>query len=141
MFGVLLAVGALIAAVAVAIMAEGRLVAALVMIAVYLLGAAMFYAATIEVTGQAIKFWFGIGIVRTTIPLSEVQDAKEIENPWYYFWGVKSIPGGWWWAIAPGPGVELTLKNGRLVQLGSNQPQQLCQAIEAARSRTGQPVL
>ena len=137
MFGVFLVVAVLIATIAVADIREGRLTAALVMIGVTLFGMAMFYAATIEITSEAIKFWFGIGIVRTTIPLSEVQSVKVIQNPWYYFWGVKSIPGGWWWAIAPGAGVEITLKNGRLVQLGSDQPQQLCQAIEAARSGSG----
>lgn len=134
MFGVFLVVAALIGVVAVGIIAEGRIVTALVMIAVYLLGVAMFYAWTIEVTSETIRGWFGIGLVRKTIPLSEVQAVRTIENPWYYFWGIKSVPGGWWWAIAPGPGVEITLKNGRIVQLGTDQPEQLCQAIEAANN-------
>ena len=133
MFVVFLVTGILIAVVASAIIAEGRILSAILMICVYLIGLAMFYSFTVEISAEKLKFWFGIGIVRKTYALSEVQSTKEIKNPWYYFWGVKSIPGGWFYAIAPGTAVEIELRDGRIIQLGTNQPKKLNQAIEIAR--------
>lgn len=133
MLALLLMTGLLIAVVASAIIVEGRMLSAILMMGVYLLGLGMFYAFTVEISGEKLKFWFGIGILRKTYALSEIQSTKEVENPWYYFWGVKSIPGGWFYAIAPGPAVEIKFKDGRMIQLGSNQPEKLKQAIDTAR--------
>ena len=135
MFIVFLITGILIAVVALAIIGDGRMFSAIFMVCAYLFGLGMFYSFTIEISEKQLKFWFGIGVVRKVFDLSEVQITKQVENPWYYFWGVKSIPGGWFYAIAPGPGVEIKLNNGRIVQLGTNQPKKLKQAIDTARQR------
>lgn len=137
MFVVFLMAGMLIAVVAWTIIAEGRLLSAILMICVYLFGLSMFYSFTVEVSEERLEFWFGIGLFRKTYALSEVQSTKEVKNPWYYFWGAKSIPGGWFYAIAPGTAVEIELENGRIVQLGTNQPKELRLAIETAKQRVG----
>jgi len=137
MFIVFLITGILIAVVARMILAEDRVLSAILMIGVYLFGLVMFYSLTVEISEEKLKFWFGIGVVRKTIALSEIQSTKEVKNPWYYFWGVKSIPGGWFYAIAPGTAVEIKLKNGGIIQLGTNQPIKLNRAIETERKRVG----
>jgi hypothetical protein len=124
--------GVLIALVLLSMLAEGRLVVAFVMIGIYLLGLALFYAFTIEVSEGLLKFWFGIGGIGKSYSLKEIQSNQEVENPWYYFWGVKSIPGGWLYAIAPGSAVEIVFKNGKIVRLGTNQSKKLIQAIDDA---------
>jgi len=135
MFLVFLLTGILIAVVALRILAEDRVPSAILMLGVYLFGLLMFYSLTVEISEEKLKFWFGIGIIQKTIALSEIQSTKEVKNPWYYFWGVKSVPGGWFYAIAPGTAVEIELRDGRLIQLGTNQPKILNQAIETARQR------
>jgi len=135
MFLVFLLTGILIAVVALRILAEDRVPSAILMLGVYLFGLLMFYSLTVEISEEKLKFWFGIGIIQKTIALSEIQSTKEVKNPWYYFWGVKSIPGGWFYAIAPGTAVEIELRDGRIIQLGTNQPKILNQAIETARQR------
>jgi len=132
-----LSTGMLIAVAARQVSAEGRLLSALFMLGLYLLGLLMFFSLTVEVSEARLRFWFGIGIVRKTIALSEIQSTSEVKNPWYYFWGVKSIPGGWFYAIAPGAAVEIRLKDGRMLQLGTNQPESLMRAIETARRQVG----
>jgi Na+-transporting NADH:ubiquinone oxidoreductase subunit NqrB len=112
MFVVFLLTGILIVVVGSTVMAEGRMLSAIWMICVYIFGFVMLYSFTVEVSEQQLKFWFGIGVIRKTVALSEIQSTKEVENPWYYFWGVKSIPGGWFYAIAPGSAVEIELNNG-----------------------------
>jgi hypothetical protein len=136
-FTVLILVAVLITVVAVAIITEGRLTAAVIMIVVYLLGAAMFYNFTVEVDDDHLKCWFGIGLVRKSIPLSLVQSTETVVDPWYYVWGIKSIPGGWLYAIAPGPMVEIKLKDGKIFHIGSDQAEKLKEAIDAAIQASG----
>lgn len=135
MFLVFCIAGILIAVVAQRILAEGRVLSAIFLLAVYLLGLLMFFSLTIEISEEKLKFWFGIGMIQKTIALNEIQATKEIKNPWYYLWGIKSIPAGWFYAIAPGTAVEIELRDGRIIQLGTNQPKILIQAIESARRR------
>jgi hypothetical protein len=137
MFAVFLNVGILIMVVAVAIISDGMLSTAIVMICFTLVFMAMFYSSTVEVSAGKVRFWFGIGLVRKTISLDEIQSTKAVINPWYYFWGIKSIPGGWLYAIAPGPAVEITLKNGKIIHFGSNQTGELKEAIDAALQAIG----
>ena len=133
MFVVFIIVGILVTVVAIAIIAEGRVSAAMIMILVTLVFVAMFYSSTVEVFAGRVRFWFGIGVVRKTILLNEIQSTKTVVNPWYYFWGIKSIPGGWLYAIAPGPALEITLEDGKVIHFGSNQPGELKKAIDEAR--------
>jgi len=130
---VFLITGILIAVVAQRILVEDRAPSAILMIGLYLFGLLMFYSFTIEIFEEKLKFWFGIGIIQKTIALNEIQSTKEIYNPWYYFGGIKLIPGGWYYAIAPGTAVEIELRDGRIIQLGTNQPKHLNQAIETVR--------
>jgi len=137
MFGVFFVTGILIAVVFLAITAEGRLGSALVMTALYLLGLALFYSFTVEISKGKLSIWFGIGWIRKSFSLSEIQSVQEVINPWYYLWGVKSIPGGWLYAIAPGDAVEIVLENGKIIRLGTNQPKILKQAIDKATKQIG----
>lgn len=134
-FIVFLIVGILIAVVALRILAEGRVLSTILILVIYLFGVVMFFSLTVEVSEEKLIFWFGIGIIQKTIPLGEIQIVCEIRNPWYYFWGIKAIPGGWFYAIAPRDAVEIKLNDGRIIQLGTDQPKELQQVIEAARRR------
>jgi hypothetical protein len=137
MFTVFLFTGILIGVVAWAIISEGRIAAAVIMICIYLFGVSLFYSFTVQVASGKIKFWFGIGLFRKAYPLSEIKSTRQIKNPWYYFWGVKSIPGGWLYAIAPGAALEIVLKNGLIVHVGTDQPKMLRQAVNAAIKQAG----
>jgi len=132
LFVVYLVTGVLIVVVALKIIVESRWESADLMICIYLLGIALFYSFTIEISKEKLKFWFGVGVVRKSYLLSGIQSAREVINPWYYFWGVKSIPGRWFYAIAPKEAVEMVLKNGKVVQRGTNQSKRLKKTIDIA---------
>jgi hypothetical protein len=135
---VFLVTGALIVYFALEIIAESRWESAVIMICLYVLGVASFHSFTIEVSEEKLKFRFGIGIIQKSYFIAEIKSVKEVINPWYYFWGVKSIPGGWFYAIAPGEAIEIILKNGKVVQLGTNQSKMLKEAIDAAIQLIGE---
>ena len=138
MGAVFLVTGTLIVYVALAIIAESRWESAVIMMCLYVLGIASFHSFTIEVSEEKLKFRFGIGMIQKSYFIEEIKSVKEVVNPWYYFWGIKSIPGGWFYAIAPGEAVEIILKNGKIVQLGTNQSKMLKEAIEAAIQLIGE---
>jgi hypothetical protein len=135
---VFLVTGALIVYFALEIIAESRWESSVIMICLYVLGVASFHSFTIEVSEEKLKFRFGIGIIQKSYFIAEIKSVKEVINPWYYFWGVKSIPGGWFYAIAPGEAIEIILKNGKVVQLGTNQSKMLKEAIDAAIQLIGE---
>jgi len=135
---VFLVTGVLIGYVALAIIAEGRWGSAIVMICLYVFGVASFHSFTIEISDEKLKFRFGIGIIQKSYFIGEIRSVKEVVNPWYYFWGVKSIPGGWFYAIAPGEAIEIILKNGEIIQLGTNQSKMLKETIDTAIQQIGE---
>jgi hypothetical protein len=90
------------------------------------------FSFTIQVAAGELSFWFGFGVARKTIPLQDIHSVEVIKNPWYYFWGIKSIPGGWLYSIAPGGmAVELVTADGKLTRQGTNQPKELKQRVAA----------
>ena len=129
---ILLLAGLLIVPVTLSMIDDGRLLVAIVTISFYLLGLALFNALTVQISDGKLKFWFGMGLISKTYSLNEIQSTKEVKDPWYYFWGVKAIPGGWLYASAPGNALEIVFKNGKIIHLGTNQSNKLKQALDAA---------
>jgi len=129
---ILLVVGLLIAPIIWSMIDEGSLLVAIVTVALFLLTLALFYALTVQISDGKLKFYFGMGLISKTYSLNEIKSTKEVKDPWYYLWGIKSIPGGWLYAIAPGDALEIVFKNGKIVHLGTNQSKELKKAIDAA---------
>ena len=136
MLVVFLLTGALIAWAAWVTMAQGRIAPAAAMIGLYILGVILFHSFTIEIKEKTLAFWFGMGIIKKIYPLAEIRSARAVISPWVYFWGIKTIPGGWLFAIAPGEAVEITLANGKKVRLGTDQSAMLKDALLLAMQRT-----
>ena len=133
-------VGVLIALVLRSKLADGQWLAAVILISIYLLGIALFYAFTVDISPRYLKFWFGVGWIRKSYILEEIQSSQAVVSPWYYFWGIKSIPGGWLYAIAPGRAVEIVLRNGKKLRLGTNQPKELKEALDGAKKLSKEDV-
>src|SRR5512142_1786267 len=52
----------------------------------------LFGALTVEVDDESVRLRYGIGLIRKTIPLAEVQACREVRNPWYVGWGIRLAP-------------------------------------------------
>jgi hypothetical protein len=102
------------------------LVTGLVVTGVFILTLMAFYAFTIQITDRTVSFWFGWGVGKQSLPFDTIQSVEIVRNPWYYLWGVKSIPGGWLYSIAPGGrALELVLKDHRKIRLGTDQVEEV----------------
>lgn len=113
-------------------------VTGLVVVGVFIMALASFYSFTIQISDGKLNFWFGFGIWGKSIPIDEIQSIKIVNNPWYYFWGIKSIPGGWLYSIAPGgQAIELITKgNVNKIHLGTNRPEEITRRLDIAMTRT-----
>ena len=100
---------------------------------VMLLFAFLFYSLTIVVSGGKVGYRFGPGIIKGSYQISEITSAEVVTNPWYYFVGVRGIPNGWMFNVSGFHAVEITLKSGRKIRLGTDRPEEFKAAIEKGR--------
>lgn len=92
----------------------------------------LFHSLTVRFSRDAVLLSFGVGLIRKRFPLDEIRAAGVVRNPWYYGWGIKKIPGGWLFNVSGLDAVEIQLKHDRTARIGTDQPRELCAAIEAA---------
>jgi hypothetical protein len=111
-------------------------VSGLVVAGVFVLALASFYSFTIQIADGKLTFWFGFGVGRKSFPIEKIQSVETVKDPWYYLWGIKSIPGGWLYSIAPGGlAIELILKDNRVIHLGTNRPEVIKQVLDMKMGR------
>jgi hypothetical protein len=91
--------------------------------------ALMFSAMTVMVGGGTLTVKFGLGVIRKKFKLSDVELVRVVKNPWYYGWGIRRIPGGWFFGVAGQSAVELIMKSGKRFRIGSAAPEELKAAI------------
>jgi len=90
----------------------------------------LFGSLTVEVDHRALRFWFGPGIFRKTIPLSEIAGCRVVANPWWYGWGIRWTPHGRLYNVSGFRAVEIELRDGRALRIGTDEPEKLCRRIE-----------
>lgn len=93
----------------------------------------LFGTLTVEVDDRSVRLWFGVGWIRKTFPLSELVECRPVRNRWWWGWGIRKIPGGWLYNVSGLDAVELQLRNGKRFRIGTDEPQRLCELIEAKR--------
>ena len=92
---------------------------------------ALFYSLSVEIKDNTLICHFGGGLIRKRIPLSEIHQARIVQNPWYAGWGIRWMPGQYWlWNVSGLRAVELILKDGKRFRLGTDEPESLVHAIE-----------
>jgi len=94
----------------------------------------LFHSLTAEVDTHAVRIWFGPGIIHRSFSTASIREAATVRSPWYYGWGVRRYPGGWLFNVSGLDAVEITLDDGRRYRIGTNEPEKLLAAIQAARS-------
>lgn len=94
----------------------------------------IFSSMTIEVNESEISWYFGPGVFRRTLPLENVGSCKKVKNPIWMGFGIHAFGIGWIYNISGLWGVEIELKGGSLVRLGTDEPNYLCQAIMDSKS-------
>jgi len=112
---------------------DSRLVAAgAVGLAVTVLILLLFASLTVSVDETSLRLRFGTGLIRKRVLLSEIRSYRSVRNPWYYGWGIRFMPGGTLWNISGLNAVELVFRNGKLLRVGTDEPEALSRALQQA---------
>lgn len=90
-----------------------------------------FFSLCVTVHDGAIRLKFGLGFLRRDIPLADVLSARAVRNSYLSGWGVRRLrrAGGWSYGVSGWDAVELSLKNGRILRIGTDDPHGLLAAI------------
>jgi hypothetical protein len=91
--------------------------------------ALLFGSLQVRIDEQGIFVRFGIGVIRRKISLSDVRTFFEVRNPWYYGWGIRLTPSGTLYNVSGLSAVELWLKNGKRLRIGTDEPAALQRAL------------
>ncbi len=90
-----------------------------------------FSSLTIEVEQGSLTWFFGAGLWRKTVPLSDIVSATPVKNPWWYGWGIHRTPRGWLYNVDGADAVEIALRSERTFRLGTDEPDLLARAVVA----------
>ncbi|MDO8343521.1 MAG: helix-turn-helix transcriptional regulator [Cellvibrio sp.] len=104
-----------------------------VLFGVLTLVAIAFSSMTIEVNESEISWYFGPGLFKKSLPLEEVGRCQKVKNPIWMGFGIHAYGTGWIYNVSGLFGVEIELKGGSFIRLGTDQPNYLIQAIEDAK--------
>jgi hypothetical protein len=100
-----------------------------VAIGIFVIASMLFPTLTVEIEGDRLKCWFGIGLIRKEFDLAEIVEAKAVRNRWHYGLGIRYTPHGWLFNISGLDAVELALKSGKHFRIGTDEPERLVAAI------------
>lgn len=89
----------------------------------------LFGSLTVEVDDEEVSHWFGPGFWKKTYLLQEVESAKAVRNSWIFGWGIRFTPHGWLYNVSGLDAVQLQLRSGRKLRIGTDDPQGLVEAI------------
>ncbi len=105
-----------------------------VLLLIILMGAWIYRTLTIRVKQDTLEWSYGLGFPRHRITLAKVEQVQITELSFLAGWGERHTPNTSIYQISGRDAVELTLKSGYRILLGTNEPAELAQAIREASS-------
>lgn len=94
--------------------------------------AVLFSSLTVEVTHDELRFHFGPGFWRKRFALFDVAAANPTESYWLEGWGIRITPRGMLYNVSGTEAVEIELRSGQRFRIGTDEPEALAQALQAA---------
>ena len=111
----------------------------LAVLAVPLVITTLFHSLTVRIRDGALRVAFGPGLIGFKVRLVDIEGCEPVTNPWWYGWGIHRTPRGWLHNVSGNRAVELRLTNGKLLRIGTDEPEKLCAAIAQAKERLRTP--
>lgn len=111
----------------------------LVVFVILVFTAVEFRKLTIKIENELLQARFGSGLICKKVPLAEIAAFQPIRICWWYGWGIHLMPTpygwGWLYNISGWDAVAIKLCDGKRLALGTDDPNGLVTAIEAASGR------
>lgn len=90
----------------------------------------IFLLLTIEVNAQELVSWFGLGVWRHHVKLTDVIGVGRTHSSWLEGWGVPFTMRGMLYNVGGTDAVEIRLANGNRFRLGTDDPIALVTALQ-----------
>jgi len=84
---------------------------------------------TVNVGQHRVDIAFGWGVPRRTVPLDDITAVSQVRNSLWSGFGIRRIPQGWLYNVAGRDAVELTLTSGKVLRIGTDDPEGLLGAL------------
>lgn len=94
----------------------------------------LFGSLTVKGDNQGLSFFFGPGLIKKQIAFRDIQSAKKVRNSWYYGWGIRWFGRGWLYNVSGLDAIELRLRSGRTLRIGTDEPEALINFISRKMS-------
>jgi hypothetical protein len=93
---------------------------------------ASFSTLTAIIDEQFLKIRFGWGIFRKKFQLTDITAVRKVKNHWYYGWGIRLWfwPKMWIYNVSGFDAIELTMQNGKVYRIGTDEPEKFEAAIK-----------
>jgi len=88
-----------------------------------------FSSLTVEVSTTELTWFFGPGFWRKSIARDEIISATPVRNKWWWGWGIHLTPRGWLYNVSGLEAVEIALRNGKTLRIGSDEATALARAL------------
>jgi hypothetical protein len=95
----------------------------------------VFSSLRVIVTTELLEISFGPGFIKRRWPVADIEATALIRTSVANGWGIRRRDGSMLYNVSGFDAVAITLKEGRLVMVGSDDAAQLKRAIEGARAR------
>ncbi len=103
---------------------------ALLVFGVLIVCIVLFSVLTVIVNDNFIEVRFGPGVIGKKFRLDDISLCRFVRNHWWYGWGIRIIPKGWLFNVSGLDAIELSIKNGKIYRIGTNEPQKLNEFIQ-----------
>ena len=90
---------------------------------------------TVKVNNQQVSWYFGPKFWRKSLDIDEIVECKVVKNSVLNGLGIRDIGTGWLYNVSGLLAVEMKLKSGSVIRLGTNEPEFLKNAIDSALSQ------
>ncbi len=84
---------------------------------------------TVEVGEGRLSFQMGIFPLKKRIPLKNIREVMPVKNCWYEGLGIHLTSGGWLYNVSGTEAVEVHLRSGGSLRIGTDEPAELIAAI------------
>ena len=96
---------------------------------VFVVCAYMFSSLTIQITSRTLCWYFGPGLFRKKILLSDIRGAEVARTRLIHGWGIHRTTRGWLYNVSGFDAVAVRLDPEKEILLGTDEPERLCAAI------------
>ena len=92
----------------------------------------LFFQMRTSVDNEKIRISYGIGLIKKTIDIHNIERIEIVRNKWYYGLGIRIIKNGWLYNIHGLNAIELKLKNSKsIIRIGTADNEKLKKEIES----------